>query len=152
MLVEVSEINRRLHDILPHDFPMRLIDRVIDVTPGETILAKKNTTINEPFYPGHFPNYPIMPGVLVLEAAAQAAGIMMKLSLTDAKNEDLFVFAGADQVRFKKQITPGDSLFIKIIKISQKSQFMKADAKAYLDESLTELCFSASITLAWIQR
>jgi 3-hydroxyacyl-[acyl-carrier-protein] dehydratase len=132
---------------------MLLVDKVLDIDPSESILALKQTTINEPFYSGHFPDNPIMPGVLILEASAQAAGLMMKITGDLEENaQNLFVFAGADQVKFRKQILPGDSLFIEVKKINLKSAFLKAEAKVFLDRELKVKAFSAVLTLAWIKK
>ena len=151
MPIDIDNVNKELTELLPHRYPMLLVDRVLAVDPGQSILAQKNTTYNEPFYNGHFPDYPIMPGVLILEAAAQAAGLMMKINMENNAN-DLFVFAGADQVRFKKQISPGDILFISVQKTQYRGAFLKAEAEVYLDQAQTKLAFSATITLAWTKK
>lgn len=152
MTIDLKQVNTNIKKLIPHRYPMLLVDRVLEVIPGETILALKNTTFNEPFYSGHFPNYPIMPGVLILEAAAQAAGIMVKLNFTEESENDLFVFAAADQVKFKKQVVPGDSLYIRVNKIQHRSTILKAEAKLYLNREESELAFSAIITLAWTKK
>lgn len=151
MTIDLQQVNANIKKLIPHRYPMLLVDRVKEVEPGETILALKNTTFNEPFYSGHFPDYPIMPGVLILEAAAQAAGIMVKLTM-EANDSDLFVFAAADQVKFKKQITPGDTLYIRVNKQQHRRTILKAEAKVYLNPDETELAFSAIITLAWTKK
>lgn len=102
-------------DCLPHRYPMLLIDRVIDVRPGESIVALKNVSINEPYFPGHFPHYPVMPGVLILEALAQAAAIMSFMGV-GAKPEDntVYYFAGIDGARFRRPVVPGDQLRLEV--------------------------------------
>lgn len=150
MSIDLQNIN--IKALIPHRYPMLLVDRVLAVEPGESILVLKNTTYNEPFYNGHFPDYPIMPGVLILEAAAQAAGIMMKLTMAKESANDLFVFAGADQVRFKRQVVPGDTLYIQVTKQQSRATFLKSEAKVYLDQELTKLAFSGVITLAWTKK
>ena len=150
MSIDLQNID--IKALIPHRYPMLLVDRVLAVEPGENILVLKNTTYNEPFYNGHFPDYPIMPGVLILEAAAQAAGIMMKLTMAKAAANDLFVFAGADQVRFKRQVVPGDTLYIQVTKQQSRATFLKSEAKVYLDQELTKLAFSGVITLAWTKK
>jgi 3-hydroxyacyl-[acyl-carrier-protein] dehydratase len=100
---------------LPHRFPFLLIDRVRELEPGKRIIALKNVTINEPFFPGHFPNKPIFPGVLILEAMAQAAGILIFKttdSLPDEKS--VYYYAGIDHARFKRPVIPGDQLEVEV--------------------------------------
>src|SRR5207302_6267129 len=98
----INEIKR----ILPHHYPCLLIDRVIDLTPRERIVAIKNVTINEPFFQGHFPNLPIMPGVLVVEAIAQAGGALLLTEVED-RDQKLMVFTGIERARFRRPIIPG---------------------------------------------
>jgi len=97
--------------LLPHRYPMLLVDRVVECVPGEFIRGVKNVTANEPFFQGHFPNYPVMPGVLVIEAMAQIAGLLTMLSkLARTDGTQLVLFAGIDEARFKRQVVPGDTL------------------------------------------
>jgi len=97
--------------LLPHRYPFLLIDRVLDYTKGEKLTAIKNVTINEPFFPGHFPTRPVMPGVLVVEAMAQACGILTNLTDdTQTSEKGVFLFVGIDKARFKRQVEPGDQL------------------------------------------
>ena len=97
--------------LLPHRYPMLLVDRVTECVPGEFIRGLKNVTANEPFFQGHFPNYPVMPGVLVVEAMAQIAGLLTMLSkLAKTDGTQLVLFAGIDEARFKRQVVPGDTL------------------------------------------
>ena len=99
--------------LLPHRYPMLLVDRVVDCVPGEFIRGVKNVTANEPFFQGHFPNYPVMPGVLVIEAMAQIAGLLTMLSkLARTDGTQLVLFAGIDEARFKRQVVPGDTLML----------------------------------------
>lgn len=149
---DIVEINKNLHQIIPHRYPMLLVDKVISVDPGNSIVALKNTTINEQFYSGHFPGYPIMPGVLIIEGLAQASGIMMQLGLEDVEDSKLFVFAGADQVRFKTPVVPGDTLYYVAEKQQFRSVFLKTTCKAFLDKEQTKLACSATITLAWTKK
>ena len=103
-----------IHEILeylPHRYPFLLIDRVVAIEPGKSIHAYKNVTINEPFFVGHFPHHPVMPGVLIMEALAQAAGILsFKTEGKKPTQNDVFYFAGIDDARFKRPIMPGDQL------------------------------------------
>ncbi|HET9340243.1 MAG TPA: 3-hydroxyacyl-ACP dehydratase FabZ [Casimicrobiaceae bacterium] len=98
---------------LPHRYPMLLVDRVLELEPGVRIKALKNVTINEPYFPGHFPHYPVMPGVLIVEALAQASAIIAYRGDPEAREgRKLFMFAGIDDARFKRQVVPGDTLIL----------------------------------------
>jgi len=98
---------------LPHRYPFVLVDRVISIEPGKTITALKNVTINEPFFPGHFPHHPVMPGVLIVEALAQAAAILsFKTGNHMPTDDSVYYFAGIDKARFKKPVGPGDQLIL----------------------------------------
>lgn len=107
-----------IHEILehlPHRYPFLLIDRVLDVVPNESIVALKNVTINEPFFPGHYPHHPVMPGVLVIEAMAQAAALLSFKSMgTKADTNSVYYFVGIDNARFKRPVSPGDQLIFKV--------------------------------------
>jgi 3-hydroxyacyl-[acyl-carrier-protein] dehydratase len=107
--LDINDIFR----ILPHRFPFLLIDRVIDLTRKQRIVALKNVTINEPFFAGHFPNLPIMPGVLIVEAIAQAGGALLLHEVED-RNDKLMVFTGIEKARFRRPVVPGDQLRIEV--------------------------------------
>ena len=99
--------------LLPHRYPMLLVDRVLDWEPGQFLRGLKNVTIDEPFFQGHFPAYPVMPGVLVIEAMAQVAGLLTMLSdVARRDGSQLVLFAGIDEARFKRQVVPGDTLVL----------------------------------------
>jgi len=122
---------------LPHRYPFLLIDRVLDYTENETLHAIKNVSMNEPFFQGHFPEYPVMPGVLILEALAQATGILAFQSMKDKLSEDnLYLFVGIDNARFKKQVVPGDQLHLKVKLLKEKRGIWKFEAEAYVDDQL----------------
>lgn len=125
-----------IHEVLqhlPHRFPFLLIDRVIEVKPGESLHAIKNVTINEPFFCGHFPQRPVMPGVLILEAMAQA-GCVLAFKSTDSDPEsDLFLFAAADNVRFKRVVEPGDQLHLKVEFLKVRRGVLKVKGEATVD-------------------
>ena len=111
---------------LPHRYPFLLIDRILEVSPGKTLVALKNVTINEPFFQGHFPGLPIMPGVLILEAMGQAGGVLVYNSLPeDRSGVDLFFFTGMDKVRFRKPVVPGDQLILKVQILKQRTRVVK---------------------------
>lgn len=121
-------------DHLPHRYPMLLIDRVIDVKPGESIRAIKNVTINEPFFTGHFPHHPVMPGVLILEAMAQAAAIT-SFTAAGKKPDDhtVYYFVGIDGARFKRPVVPGDQLNIEVNVERSSRGIWKYHGKALVD-------------------
>jgi 3-hydroxyacyl-[acyl-carrier-protein] dehydratase len=119
---------------LPHRYPFLLIDRVLDYTPGETLTAIKNVTVNEPFFPGHFPHRPVFPGVLMLEALAQATGILAFKTTEDLPSDDsLYYFVGIDNARFKKPVEPGDQLLMEVEVLKRKRDMWKFKAKASVD-------------------
>jgi 3-hydroxyacyl-[acyl-carrier-protein] dehydratase len=107
--LDIGEIQR----ILPHRYPFLLIDRVVDLTRRERIVAIKNVTVNEPFFQGHFPGFPIMPGVLMVEAIAQAGGALLLTEIPD-RGEKLMVFTGIERARFRRPVVPGDQLRIEV--------------------------------------
>ena len=104
----------KVMELLPHRYPFLLIDRVNEFEEGKSLTAVKNVTINEPFFHGHFPGQPIMPGVLVLEAMAQATGLLAFSSMGDAHKSKLYMLVGIDKARFRGQVVPGDQLILKI--------------------------------------
>ena len=117
-------------ELLAHRYPFLLIDRVIKVVPGDKITALKNMTVNEPFFQGHFPGRPIMPGVLIIEALAQAGGILAYLTGSVEQRNRLIYFMGMDKVRFRKSVVPGDQIILeaKIIKFRSKAAKMSGIA------------------------
>ena len=100
--------------VLPHRYPFLLLDRVIELDPGQRVVALKNVTFNEPFFQGHFPGQPIMPGVLIIEALAQAGGVMTQLSLGRDAGSQLFYMVKVENARFSKQVVPGDVLILDV--------------------------------------
>lgn len=126
-----------IYDILkhlPHRYPFLLIDRVVDYEPGKTLVAIKNVTHNEPHFPGHFPNRPIMPGVLILEALAQATGILAFKTLDHIPDENsLYYFVGIDNARFKQPVEPGDQLQLEVEFVKQMRGIWKFKGKALVD-------------------
>ena len=130
MKMDINEILRKL----PHRYPIILVDRVLELVPGERVVALKNVTMNEPFFPGHFPGHPVMPGVLIIESLAQACAILAFVTL-EAKEGDgtLFYFAGIDSARFKKLVTPGDQLRLVAEMGRAKRGIAKFTARALVD-------------------
>lgn len=122
--------------LLPHRYPFVLVDRVLDVIPGKSIKALKNVTINEPFFPGHFPMEPVMPGVLIMEGLAQAGAILAYLTEPEKIGSSLVYFAGMDKVRFRRKVVPGDQLIYEISVLKRKTKLYKLEAKAYVEGKL----------------
>lgn len=130
------DINKIL-GLLPHRYPFLLVDRVLEYKPFEYLTAIKNVTMNEPFFTGHFPGNPIMPGVLMLEALAQAGAILSNLSRKAKEgHEFLYFFAGIDNAKFKHIVTPGDQLLLKVELINQKRDFWRVRGEAYVGDKL----------------
>ena len=129
-----------IHEILkyiPHRYPFLLVDRVISYEKGKDIVALKNVSINEPFFPGHFPHHPVMPGVLIVEALAQAAAILtLKTEDTVNKENSVYYFVGIDGVRFKKPVMAGDQLILKVAIERQIRGLWKYSARAEVDNQL----------------
>jgi len=123
-------------NFLPHRYPFILVDRILDLVPGEKITALKNVTINEPFFQGHFPSYPIMPGVLIVEAMAQAAGVLALESMPAERRGAPVFFMGLDKVKFRKPVIPGDQLIFEVKIIKFRSKVVKASGKALVDENI----------------
>lgn len=124
--------NLEIRNIIPHRFPFLLVDRVLEVEAGKRILAIKNVSANEPFFQGHFPEFPIMPGVLIVEALAQAAGICANYGQEDVGSK-LGVFASIDEMKFKKQVVPGDVLQLEAEILSMKMGVVKAKVTATVE-------------------
>lgn len=122
---------QEIQNILPHRYPFLLVDRIEEVEQGKKAVGIKNVSVNEPFFKGHFPGNPIMPGVLIVEAMAQVGGIAI-LSMEEYKDK-LAVFAGIDGVRFRRQVVPGDTLRMEVELITIKRGIGKARAKATVD-------------------
>ena len=127
---------RQILKVLPHRFPFLMIDRVTDID-GESLTALKNISVNEPIFTGHFPEVPIFPGVLIMEAFAQATGILAHSISSDIlKDGELYYFAGIDKARFKKPVVPGDQLILKVNLLNRKGIAWKFKATAFVDEQL----------------
>lgn len=141
-MMDVNEIR----EYLPHRYPFLLVDRVIELEKGQSIVAIKNVTVNEPHFDGHFPDHPVMPGVLIVEAMAQAAGIL-GFKTMDKKPQDgsIYYFVGSDKLRFKRPVVPGDQLKLEAKIMSERRGIWKFDVKATVDG---ELASSATILCA----
>lgn len=135
-LVQQNYDVREILALLPHRYPFILVDRVLEISLGERIVGLKNVTINEPFFQGHFPAEPIMPGVLILEGMAQVGAILAYLTEREQLRGQLVYFAGLDEVRFRRKVVPGDQLIIKVEVLKRKSKVYKLTAKAYVEDKL----------------
>lgn len=135
--------SQEIKDILPHRYPFLLVDKVLEVEEGERVVGLKNVTINEPFFQGHFPEYPVMPGVLILEALAQVGAIAV-LGMEKNKGKIGFL-AGVDKARFKRQVKPGDQLKLEVEITRMKGPIGKGKGIATVDG---EVACSAEITFA----
>ena len=133
MVMDVKEIR----EYLPHRYPFLLVDRVTELNLGDSIVAYKNVTVNEPFFNGHFPDHPVMPGVLVIEAMAQAAGILgFKTMDKTPQDGSIYYFVGSDKLRFKRPVVPGDKLQLDAAIVSEKRGIWKFDCRASVDGQL----------------
>ena len=126
---------QRILSILPHRYPFLLVDRVVECVPGSHIKAYKNVSVNEPFFQGHFPGVPIMPGVLILEALAQTGGLLAAAGMGDLADK-LFLFTGLDGVKFRRQVVPGDRLDLECSNMRMKLKLCKMEARAFVDGKL----------------
>ena len=133
MVMDVKEIR----EYLPHRYPFLLVDRVTELNLGDSIVAYKNVTVNEHFFNGHFPDHPVMPGVLVIEAMAQAAGILgFKTMDKTPQDGSIYYFVGSDKLRFKRPVVPGDKLQLNASIVSEKRGIWKFDCRASVDGKL----------------
>jgi 3-hydroxyacyl-[acyl-carrier-protein] dehydratase len=129
--LDITEIQQ----ILPHRYPFLLIDRVVEIERKQRIVALKNVSINEPFFQGHFPGYPIMPGVLIVEAMAQAGGALLLTEIPDRESK-LMVFTGIERARFRRPVTPGDQVKIVVEVLAWRTLAVRMEGKAYVGDKL----------------
>jgi len=129
-VLDVQEIQK----IIPHRYPFLLVDRIIELEEGKRVVGLKNVSANEPFFQGHFPGYPIMPGVLIMEALAQVGAVAV-LKLPQFQGHLVF-FAGMDEVKFKRQVVPGDQLRLEVEIVKMRQNFGIGSGKAYVGEEL----------------
>ena len=133
MIMDINEIQ----EYLPHRYPFLLVDRVTELTKGDSIVAYKNMSISEGVYQGHFPSHPIFPGVMIIEAMAQTAGLLGFKTMDKKPSEgSIYLFVGADKARFKRQVVPGDQLFMTAKIITEKRGIWKFDCEATVDGEL----------------
>jgi 3-hydroxyacyl-[acyl-carrier-protein] dehydratase len=137
MSIDVSTIDiKEIMRLLPHRYPFLLVDRILEVEKAKSITGLKNVTINEPFFQGHFPSEPIMPGVLILEGMAQVGGILAFHSIPEMVGDKLIYFAGIDKVRFRQPVVPGDQLIFEMEVLKQKGKIWKMSGKAKVSGNL----------------
>jgi 3-hydroxyacyl-[acyl-carrier-protein] dehydratase len=136
----------RIMEMIPHRYPFLLIDRMVDVVPDVSAVSIKNVSINEPFFQGHFPGHPVMPGVLIVEAMAQTSGILVTETMGAQAEGKMVYFMSIEQARFRKPVTPGDSLLITIKKLQNRGPVWKFNGEARVGETLmAEATFTAMI-------
>lgn len=132
---EIYDI-RRIMEFLPHRYPFILVDRIVEIVPNERIVGLKNVTINEPFFQGHFPGAPVMPGVLMVEAMAQTGAVLAISSLPAEEHGKLMYFMGIDKARFRKPVAPGDQVLMEVEIIRRRGKTLKLSGNARVDHDL----------------
>ena len=130
-LLDITQIQA----ILPHRYPFLLVDRIIEYEPGKRVVGIKNVTLNEPFFQGHFPGAPVMPGVLIVESMAQTAGVMMLANLPD-RDQKLVFFTGIDGAKFRRPVVPGDQLRLELTVLRLRPRYIKLRGEAYVEGHL----------------
>ena len=141
-----SIVINRIVEMIPHRYPFLMVDKVIDIVPGERAVGVKNVTINEPFFQGHFPQRPIMPGVLIIESMAQTAAVLVVETLGPSAEGKLVYFMSVDNARFRKPVVPGDQLFVHVVKERARGNVWRFHAEAKVGDTLmAEATYSAMI-------
>ncbi|MDY7000357.1 MAG: 3-hydroxyacyl-ACP dehydratase FabZ [Thermodesulfobacteriota bacterium] len=136
----------RIMKVLPHRYPFLMVDRIIDFKAGEHLEAIKNVTINEPFFQGHFPGMPVMPGVLILEALAQSGGLLIDQSTPGVLDNKILMFTGMEKVRFRKPVVPGDQLILRCTDLRHKLKLWKINGTALVDgQVVAEALLTAAV-------
>ena len=130
-LLDITQIQA----ILPHRYPFLLVDRILEYEPKKRVVGIKNVTLNEPFFAGHFPGAPVMPGVLIVEAMAQTAGVMMLANIPDRESKLVF-FTGIDNARFRRPVVPGDQLRLELTVLRLRPRYIRLQGEAYVDGQL----------------
>ncbi len=131
-MLDINEIMK----ILPHRYPFLLVDRVTEMEPGKRIVGLKNVSMNEQFFPGHFPDHPVMPGVLIIESMAQVACILAILSSDESTRSKVTYFVGIDNARFRRPVVPGDQLRLEVVATGKKRGIWNFTAQAFVDGKL----------------
>ena len=133
--MDINEIKK----IIPHRYPFLLVDRIVECDLDSRIVGIKNVTADEPFFQGHFPEFPVMPGVLIIEAMAQTACIL-GLKILNLEGQGTVFFTGIDAVKFRKPVVPGDQLRMELTKIKQRKSIFRFEGKAFVDDTLATEC------------
>ena len=132
--------------LLPHRYPFLLVDRIEGFEPESWLTALKNISLNEPFFHGHFPEYPVMPGVLIIEALAQAGGLLILKSVEQVPSNAIFLFSGIEKARFRKPVYPGDQMVLQVQQVRHKINLWKMDAQALVHgETAAQATLTASV-------
>lgn len=134
--MEMAYDIEKIMAFLPHRYPFILVDRIIEIVPGKRIVGLKNVTMNEPFFQGHFPGTPIMPGVLIIEAMAQVGGVLVYASQSEEERTGLIYFMGIDKARFRKPVVPGDQIVLDIEWTKKRGKVSKMYGKAMVEGKL----------------
>ncbi len=137
-----------IQSVLPHRYPILLVDRVLEIEPQRRIVAMKSVSVNEPYFQGHFPGHPVMPGVLLVEGLAQAAGILLLHELEDRESKLLY-FSGIDRARFRRPVVPGDQVIYEVELLRARSNFAKLEGRALVDG---QLCVEAVCSSSMVDR
>ena len=143
-LLDITQIQA----ILPHRYPFLMVDRIIEYEPNKRVVGIKNVTLNEPFFAGHFPGAPVMPGVLIVEAMAQTAGVMMLANIPDRESKLVF-FTGIDGAKFRRPVVPGDQLRLELTVLRLRPRYIRLRGEAYVDGQLVA---EALITSSLVDR
>jgi 3-hydroxyacyl-[acyl-carrier-protein] dehydratase len=138
---------RWIQEVLPHRYPFLLVDRVLQLEPGKRIVAIKNVTVNEEYFLGHFPGHPVVPGVLLLEALAQAGGILLLHDMPD-RHQKLLYFTGVERARFRRPVVPGDQVRLEIDILNLRAAFCRLQAKGFVDDKLAVEAILSSAMVA----
>lgn len=148
MAIEAGQINiQRIMEMIPHRYPILLVDRVLELEPGERAISLKNVTMNEPHFNGHFPGFPVMPGVLIIEAMAQTAALVVVEAMGEEAEGKVVFFMTIDNAKFRKPVVPGDSMHIHVEKVKARGAIWKFSGKAMVGDDLcAEATFAAMIT------
>ena len=131
-MLDINEIMK----VLPHRYPFLLVDRILEIEDGKRIVGIKNVTFNEPFFKGHFPDYPIMPGVLLIEAMAQTGGVLALGGESERIKDKNFFFSNIDKVKFRKPVVPGDQVRFEVDVLRQRSSVWRFKGKAFVGDAL----------------